>query len=58
MRSHQKNPKIRARYGDLTKIVGGRPTFTGKIRLMVDDLEKPLKIKKPQVWSIWNDLFV
>lgn len=57
MRSHQKNPKIRARHEGLTHIVDGRPTFNGKIRLMWDDLEKPRKAKKPQVWSIWNELF-
>ena len=55
MRSHQKNPKIRARYQGLAEIRNGRPTFNGRIRLMWDDLEKPLRDKKPTIWSIWND---
>lgn len=55
MRSFQKNPKIRARYEGLTDIRNGRPTFNGRIRLMWDDLEKPLRVKKPTVWAIWND---
>lgn len=55
MRTCQKNPKIKARYEGLTKIRNGRPTFNDKIRLMWDDLEKPLRVKKSTVWSIWND---
>lgn len=57
LRSHQKNPKIRARYKGLTEVRNGRPTFNGKIRPMWDDLQKPLRVKEPIVWSIWNDLF-
>lgn len=53
-RASQTNPKIKARYGDLTNEKG---QFNGKIRLMWNDIEKPLKVKKPTVWSIWNDLF-
>jgi len=55
MRAHQKNPKIRARYQGLTEIRNARPTFNGRIRLMWDDLEKPLRDRKPTVWAIWND---
>jgi protein gp37 len=31
--------------------------FNGKIRMMTLDLEKPLKVKKPQVFAVWNDIF-
>lgn len=56
MRSYQKNPKIRLRYGGgLTTIRNGRAAFHGQIRLKWDDLGKPLGVKKPTVWSIWND---
>lgn len=58
MRACQKNPKIKARYGGLTEIRNDRPTFNGNIRLMWDDLEKPLRVKKPMVWSIWNDFLL
>lgn len=54
IRACQTNPKIRARYGDLTNSKG---QFNGKIRLMWDDIEKPLKVKTPIVWAVWNDLF-
>jgi protein gp37 len=53
MRAHQKNPQIVARYRDLT--TNGK--FNDKIRLIWDDINKPAKIKKPQTWAIWNDLF-
>ncbi|MFX1512058.1 MAG: DUF5131 family protein, partial [Promethearchaeota archaeon] len=57
MRACQKNPKIRARYEGLTKKVQSGPRFTGEIRIIEDDLEKPLRVKKPTVWAVWNDLF-
>jgi len=57
IRSHQKNPKVRARHEGLTEIVHSRPTFNGKIRLMWKDIEKPVRVKKPTVWAIWNDLY-
>jgi len=31
--------------------------FNGKIRLREDNLDLPLRRKKPTVYSIWNDLF-
>ncbi|MCK4958024.1 MAG: DUF5131 family protein [Planctomycetes bacterium] len=31
--------------------------WTGEIRLMEQDLNKPLKVKKPTTWAVWNDLF-
>ncbi len=54
IRAKQTNVKIRARYKELTAPQGH---FCGKIRLMHDDLEKPLRVRKPTVWTIWNDLF-
>lgn len=54
MRAGQRNLKIRARYEGLTDEHG---RWTGQIRLMHGDLEKPLKVKKPTTWAIWNDLF-
>jgi protein gp37 len=47
------NQAVAYRYQDV--VDSGR--WTGKINLMWQDLEKPLKVKKPQVWCIWNDLF-
>ena len=54
IRSHQSNPKIKARYEGLA---GEQGRWTGQIRLMHDDLEKPLRVRKPMTWAIWNDLF-
>lgn len=54
MRAKNPNPKIRTRYEDLTDASG---RWTGKIRLMWDDIEKPLHVNRPTVWAIWNDLF-
>jgi len=53
MRAGQKNEKIRDRYAGLTE--GGK--WNGKVRLMEKNLELPLRVKKPQVWAVWNDLF-
>ena len=54
IRAGQRNPKVRARYEGLTDDKG---RWTGQIRLMHDDLEKPLKVRKPTMWAIWNDLY-
>lgn len=54
VRSYQKNPKIKARYKGLNK---DKTTFNGKIRLMDNNLDLPLRIRKPTVWAVWNDLF-
>lgn len=54
MRKHQENLKIRARYSGLTTDAGA---FNGKIRLMYQNLELPLRTRKPTVWAVWNDLF-
>lgn len=55
IRKHQKNEKIREQYPfDCTDIKG---KWTGKIHCMHQNVDIPLKIKKPTVFSIWNDLF-
>lgn len=54
VRARQRNEKIRARYGGLTN---ERGKWTGEIRLMEADLEKPLHVRKPTTWAVWNDLF-
>lgn len=54
VRSHQENPKIKARYEGLNK---DKTTFNGKIRLMHENINLPRRILKPTVWAVWNDLF-
>lgn len=54
MRSKQQNEKIRARYNGLTEKSG---KFNGSIRLMHENIDLPLKARKPAAWAIWNDLF-
>lgn len=54
VRSHQKNPKIKARYEGLNK---DKTTFNGNIRLMHEALDLPLRTRRPTVWAVWNDLF-
>jgi len=54
VRAGQSNEKIHARYDGLT---AGRDKWTGEIRLMEADLEKPLRVRKPTTWAVWNDLF-
>lgn len=54
VRGGQSNEKIQARYGGLTTDNG---KWTGEVRLVYQDLEKPFKVRKPTTWSIWTDLF-
>jgi len=54
MRSHQKSEKMRNRYGGLTTPEG---KWNSQIRLLEENLDLPLKVKKPALWSVWNDLF-
>lgn len=54
MRAGQANPKMKVRYGGLTDAEG---RWTGEIRLMEQDLTKPLTVREPTTWAIWNDLF-
>lgn len=35
----------------------GEAVFTSKIIFRPDRLDLPLKVKKSQVWAVWNDLF-
>ncbi|MTK63210.1 MAG: DUF5131 family protein [Methanobacterium sp.] len=58
MRQH--NPLIGARYQGLTtKTADGRPVFNGTTRLTDDDLDLPLRTKKPTVYFVCSeaDLF-
>ena len=54
MRANNPNGKISSRNKRLTRANG---SFNGKIRLRVDNLDLPTRMKKPVVWAIWNDLF-
>lgn len=54
IRSHQKNPKIKAQYGGVTTPDG---KWNGNIKLLEQNLEIPQRIKKPTQFAIWNDLF-
>ncbi len=51
MRQH--NPTVKHRYEGLVS----DSRFHGEVRMMWDDLQKPLSVKKPTVWAVWNDLF-
>lgn len=53
MRKSHPNSKIRARYEGLTDEWG---RWTGEIRVMRGDLNKPLNRQKPTVYAVWNDL--
>jgi len=52
--THRRKRLLPARYGGLTDMQG---RFNGKVRFMEKDLAKPLRRRKPTVYSIWNDLF-
>lgn len=54
MRAKQKNEKIQRRYTGLT---GDSGHFNGNIRLITENLDLPLRVKKPTTWAVWNDLF-
>jgi len=54
VRGKQSNEKIIARYGGVTT---PRGKWNGQIKLMWDDIKKPLHVKRPTVWAVWNDLF-
>lgn len=53
MRSHQTNETIRSRVEGLTTKTG----WTGLIRVDEARIALPASTRKPQTWSIWNDLF-
>lgn len=53
VRAYQRNPKIKERYSGLT----AGTEWTGEVREMWGDINKVTPNQKPQVVSIWNDLF-
>lgn len=53
MRKNHPNVEIRDQYG-LTDENGH---WTGKVETLPLNLGTPLRVKKPQVWAVWNDLF-
>ena len=54
MRANNPNEKIKARYAGLTTPEGH---WNGQVRLLHDNLDLPLRTRKPRVWAVWNDLF-
>ena len=54
MRKDHPNVKMQLNYGGLTDEAG---KWNGKVRIVPDNLDLPLRVKKPTAWSIWNDLF-
>ena len=55
VRSNHPNEKISDR---ADKVLGPcEPSFSGQILLREDNLELPLRTKKPTVFAVWNDLF-
>ena len=56
MRGKNPNEKIAERYGGGECTTGGE--WNGMVRLATERvLTEPLRVKKPQVWAAWNDLF-
>lgn len=53
MRANNPNEKVKARNAGLTE----KGCFSGKIRLNHEFFDLPLRVKKPTVFSVWNDLF-
>ncbi len=49
----QNNPAVKHRIEGTME--GNR--FNGSVKMMWDDIDKPLRRKKPTVYIIWNDLF-
>lgn len=54
MRGKQRNVFISARYAGLTADDG---RWNGRVRPLEQNLDLPLRVKKPTVWAVWNDLF-
>ena len=61
MRAKNPNETIATRNHGLTSFMKGSVgqgfNFNGQIRLRVDNLDLPIRTKKPTVWAVWNDLF-
>ena len=41
----------------LAQIPGDKTRFDGRVHLRHDNLDLPLRTKKPMVWAVWNDLW-
>lgn len=54
MRGRQANQKMQALYGGLTD---GKGRWNGEVRLLEQNLKKPLKRKAPTAYAVWNDLY-
>lgn len=54
MRSAHPNSKISTRAADVQDYEG---RFTGHVVPRFDNLDLPLRTKKPTVWAVWNDLW-
>lgn len=58
--AHNPNPKVAAKYAGTTKLVKGKPVWTGKIGIAADTaFLKPLRIRKPTMFFVnsMSDLF-
>lgn len=53
MRANNPNEKVKARNEGLTE----KGCFNGHIRLNHEFLDLPLRVKKPTIWAVWNDMF-
>jgi len=64
MRSFHPNDAISGRAGAVTTVAPGLHynltdpiVFSGRVLLRHDNLDLPLRTRKPTVWAVWNDLF-
>ncbi|WP_420406945.1 DUF5131 family protein [Hoeflea sp.] len=58
--AHNPNPKVAAKYAGTTKLVKGKPVWTGRVNVADDDtLLLPLRTRKPTTWFVnsMSDLF-
>jgi protein gp37 len=53
MRANNPNEKVKVRNEGLTE----KGCFNGQVRLNHEFLDLPLRVKKPTVFAVWNDLF-
>ena len=54
MRQFHPNAAVAARNAGLTNAAG---RFNGTVRFNEDQLDKPLRARKPRVYAVWDDLF-
>jgi protein gp37 len=57
MRAENPNAKVVAANAGLTICYNGMAQFDGTVRTRPDLLDLPLRTRKPQVWSVWTDLW-